>query len=399
MDYFNNISLFNIKSSKSKLIIFISIICFLVFPDNTFAKEINPNGYYGATICTEIVTGVGQSQFVDCAYQNSNIVQGDSTSYTFLPKATESFDGSTQNYYVANRIWLFAYYEFKKGNYYTLNFAFDNGSYILNNLTNYNNFSDLTYGYFYNNDYVQADGLTLTSYAINYDVSNYNGNITITFLATENTSSYRFLIDGLPLLRNRSFDYGQGFRVYLLSAFEEENNDSALLQQITNQNNTMINQNQQIISGQSQGNQKLEDIFNSITDDEPISDDELDGFFDGIGANFTTDTPISDLILMPFTLLEAYSNGISGTCSQFSLGSLFGSELVMPCVDLESLLGSNLWGLIDGLISIFMFYNIAMLVISIFDSVTSLDDTFQLLYTPQHGDMSRVGRGHSRGLY
>lgn len=399
MDNSNIFNLFHIKISKSKLIVFIAIICFLVFPDKTFAKEINVTGSYGLTMCTEVVTGAGSSQYVDCSYQTSQQINNESTTYTILPKAVESFDGSTQNYYVANRLWFFAYFDFKKDNYYTLNFSFNNGSYIYNNLTSYNKFSDLTYGYFSNNDYVQNSGLTLTGYSVDYNSSDYIGTISITFKATENTSSYRFWIDGSPLLRNKSFSNNQGYRVYLLSAFEEQNNDSALLQQITNQNNTMINQNQQIINGQSQGNQKLEDIFNSITDDTPISDEELDGFFDGIGANFATDTPISDLILMPFTLLEAYSNGISSSCSNFSLGSLFGTELVMPCVDLESIVGSTLWSLIDTLISIFMFYNIAMLCVSIFESITSLDDSFQLLYTPQHGDMSRVGIGHSRGLY
>ena len=397
MDYFNNINLFNNRIFQSKFITFI-LIMFLVLTYGLIdvnAKEINPNGYYGATMCTEVVTGAGQSNYVDCSYQNSQIVQGESTTYTMLPKAVESFDGSTQNYYVVNRLWFFAYYEFKKGNYYTLNFSFDNGSYMLNNLTNYSNFSDLTYGYFHNNDYIQDDGLTLTGYSINYNSSEYKGTISITFKATEDTSSYRFWIDGLPLLRNRSFDYSQGYRVYLLSAFEEENNDSALLQQITNQNNTIINQNQQQINQQQQTNDKLDKFF----DDEPLSDEVIDEFFDGIGANFTTDTPISDLLLMPLTILEAYSNGISSSCSSFNLGSLFGTELIMPCIDLKSILGSSLWSLIDTIISLFMFYNIAMLVVSIFDSVTSLEDSFQLLYSPRHTNLTRVSRGENGGLY
>ena len=399
MDNFIFINLFNTKIFKSKFIIFIAIICFLVFPNDTFAKEITATGSYGLTMCTEVVTGAGSSQYVDCSYQTSQQINNESTTYTILPKAVESFDGSTLNYYVANRLWFFVYYDFKKNNYYTLNFSFNNGSYIYNNMSSYNSFSDLTYGYFSNNDYIQNDGLSLTGYSVNYNSSTYDGTISITFKATESTSSYRFWIDGFPLLRNKSFTNNQGYRVYLLSAYEEQNNDTALLQQITNQNNTLINQNQQIINGQSQGNQKLDDIFNTINDDTPISDKELDDFFDGIGANFATDTPISDLILMPFTLLEAYSNGISSSCSNFSFGSLFGTELVMPCIDLESIVGSNLWTLIDTLISIFMFYNIAMLCVSIFESITSLDDSFQLLYTPQHGDMSRVGISHSRGLY
>lgn len=151
------------------------------------------------------------------------------------------------------------------------------------------------------------------------------------------------------------------------------------------------------------GNQALDDSINDLNDklfdDDPLSESVIDDFFSGIRADFTTDTPISDLILMPFTLLESYSDGISSTCSSFSLGSLFGTDLSMPCIDLENILGSTFWTLIDMLFSVFMIYEISMLVISIFDSITSLDDSFQLLYSPRHGDMSRVGRGHSRGLY
>ena len=400
MDNFISFNLFNFKSIKSKFIIFIAIICFLVFPDKTFAKEINVSGIYGLVKCTEIAhsSGTQESDFVDCAYVQSNSITGDSTTYTILNKAVRDFSGDYINYNVASRLFLFGSYNFKKDNYYTLNYTFNTGSYV-SNFVDLTNISNVKYSYFNSTDYIENQGLKDLSYSQSFDYSTFTGYISITFKATENTSSYRFIIDRLPLFRNTSFDNNQGVRVYLLNALEEEDNTSALLGQITNQNNTMINQNQQIINGQSQGNQKLDDIFNTITDDTPVSDKELNDFFDGIGANFATDTPISDLILMPFTLLEAYSNGISSSCSNFSLGSLFGTELVMPCIDLESIVGSNLWTLIDTLISIFMFYNIAMLCVSIFESITSLDDSFQLLYTPQHGDMSRVGIGHSRGLY
>lgn len=254
------------KSIRSKFFNFILILlfCFFIFSFNVSAKEITATGYYGLTMCTEVVTGAGSSQYVDCAYQSSQELNNQSTIYTILPKAVESFDGSTLNYYVANRLWFFAYYDFKKDNYYTLNFSFNNGSFVYNNLSSYDSFSDLTYGYFYNNEYIQNDGLVLTGYSVDYSLSEYTGTISITFKATENTSSYRFWIDGTPLLRNTSFNTNQGYRVYLLSAYEEENNDSALLQQITNQNNTMINQNNTIINQNQQAESTRQGIWETI---------------------------------------------------------------------------------------------------------------------------------------
>lgn len=313
-----------------KFIFLIPILLLILFPDKTFAKEITVTGSYGLTMCTEVVSGSGSSQYVDCSYQTSQQINNQSTTYTILPKAVESFDGSTQNYYIANRLWFFAYYDFKKDNYYTLNFSFNNGSYIYNNMSSYNSFSDLTYGYFYNNDYIQNDGLTLTGYSINYNSSEYDGTISITFKVTENTSSYRFWIDGSPLLRNKSFSNNQGYRVYLLSAFEEQNNDSALLQQITNQNNTIINQNQQIINN---GNQLNDNLTNDNVDG---ATDSADSFFDSFTDN--DNGGISGIVTAPLVAINAMLNG---TCTPLTT-TFKGKEISLQC-------GTQLWSRLSGL--------------------------------------------------
>lgn len=304
-----------------KFIFLIPILLLIFFPYKTLAKEINVTGSYGLTMCTEVVTGAGSSQYVDCAYQTSQQINNTSTVYTILPKAVESFDGSTQNYYIANRLWFFAYYDFKKDNYYTLNFSFNNGSYIYNNMSSYNSFSDLTYGYFLNNDYIQNDGLTLTGYSVNYNSSEFDGTISITFKATENTSSYRFWVDGSPLLRNKSFTNNQGYRVYLLSAFEEQNNDSALLQQITNQNNTMINQNQQIINNGNITNDFLTD------DTPPESDISVLGNVQGL----LPPGPVDSLLNIPFKFLSIIVSSLGDNCKPLSINWVFDKTLTLSC--------------------------------------------------------------------
>lgn len=135
------------------------------------------------------------------------------------------------------------------------------------------------------------------------------------------------------------------------------------------------NGNQAIADGQQQTNQNLQDINNSITDDTGVSDNEISDIFQDL--DISSDTPISDLLTMPITLVQAYLDGFGGSCSSINLGSLYGTNLIIPCIDLESKLGSGLWTLIDVLFSLFMVYNIAMLVIRIFDDVTSLNDTFK----------------------
>lgn len=327
---------------------------------NVNAKEITTNGYYGLTLCTEVVTG-SSSEFTDCSYRNSQQITNDSTVYTIFPKAVESFDGSTFNYSISNRLWLFAYYDFKKDNYYTLNFSFNNGSYFYHNLTSYNTFKDLSYGYYSNNDYVQNDGLTLTGYSINYDTSQYNGTISITFKATVSTSSYRFWINGSPLLRNISFDNNQGFRVYSLTAFEEQNNDSALLQQMTNQNNTIINQNDQIINNGNQTNNTLND--DNVDESTNKATDFFNNFDSGDSGTLT------DIISLPLDFLDKLNN----TCSPIVLPVPYMGDFTLPCLQtyLSTFLPESFLNLIKLIVNGFLTYKI---VISLVDFINSLKD-------------------------
>lgn len=100
----------------------------------------------------------------------------------------------------------------------------------------------------------------------------------------------------------------------------------------------------------------------------------------------SSDTPISDLITMPLTLINAYINGVNSSCSPVNLGNLYGTDIIFPCINLEQRLGSNLWHIIDVFFSIFMCYNIGMLFITAFDGITSLRDDFEGLYEPRHAD-------------
>lgn len=126
------------------------------------------------------------------------------------------------------------------------------------------------------------------------------------------------------------------------------------------------NGNQAIADGQQQLN-------DTLTDDSGVSDNDIEDLF---GDFEESDSPISDLLTMPITLAQAYLDGFGGTCSSINLGSLYGTNLIIPCIDLQSKLGSTLWNLIDVLFSLFMLYNIAMLIVKVFDGITSLNDQF-----------------------
>lgn len=165
-------------------------------------------------------------------------------------------------------------------------------------------------------------------------------------------------------------------------------NEGVVSQVIDNANSNT----DKIIKNQNENSNKIND---SITSEE--SPDINSDFWNDIYVDKYN--PVSNLITMPITLLQAYLNGFNSTCEPFVIGELFDYNIVFPCINLEKYLGSTLWTSIDVLFTIFMVYELAMLFISIYEGITSLDDFAQMLYSPRHGNMSRVGRGHSEGLY
>ena len=198
------------------------------------------------------------------------------------------------------------------------------------------------------------------------------------------------------------FNSAQKMNYFEIKRFDLVTTGSSTGDAINNQTNAIINNNnnntQQIINNQNSNTQQIissnqqlhndNQQINQSINNSSYSDvgADVQSLEEQIGADFTTNTPISDLITMPFTLLNAYSNGISSSCSSFNLGSLYGTDIIFPCIYPQNYLGSSLWGVIDLLFCIFLVYNIAMLVVHIYDSITSLDSGFESLYTPKHAD-------------
>lgn len=127
------------------------------------------------------------------------------------------------------------------------------------------------------------------------------------------------------------------------------------------------------------------EIKQGITDvDNTLKDDNIDTSKTTIEDKSAdaSNSPISSLLTLPLKLLNNINTGLSGTCSAFNLGSLFGTDLILPCINLEQRLGSFLWGLIDSFFCIFLIYNVGMLAIKIWTDVIMMKDFFSDLYKP-----------------
>lgn len=206
-----------------------------------------------------------------------------------------------------------------------------------------------------------------------------------------NKSLYRVRFNGL-------FTWKRDTEYTLLDAINNKLNNIGNSDVIANNNqntqnitNNQNNNTQNIINNQNNNTQAIvdsqQDINNSLNDTSggEVSSSWFDEFKD------SSTTPVSDLLTMPITLLQAYLNGFSGTCQAMNLGQLYGRYIIIPCINIESYLGHELWSLIDVLFTLFMVYNIGMLCVTIYEGITGLSDEMQFLYSPRH-----AGAGDTR---
>ena len=154
-----------------------------------------------------------------------------------------------------------------------------------------------------------------------------------------------------------------------------------------------INQVKQELSGvqqeQQQTNQKLDDVNDNLTDETAPTLDLSD-------LEVSSDTPISDLITMPLTILNSLSQALDSTCSNYTIPFLFNSSVTFPCFTISDYLGNTVTNYIDLFICFYMCYNIAMLVVSVFEDITSLRDIYDSLYVPKHADSGYQPK-HAKG--
>ena len=129
--------------------------------------------------------------------------------------------------------------------------------------------------------------------------------------------------------------------------------------------------NAQIANSSSQTAQNTADINNSLNDSSIDTNQTSTDTSSWSNMNASNNT-ITNLLTLPIQLLQAYVNGMSGSCSSFDLGSLFGTNITLPCINIGTLIGNGLWTTIDVLFSGFMIFAIAKKLIKIFNDFTNL---------------------------
>ena len=123
------------------------------------------------------------------------------------------------------------------------------------------------------------------------------------------------------------------------------------------------------------GNQALNETqeeTNNLISSDDVSDP--DDSINSMASQIATNSVISDLLLLPITLFTNVLNAVNGSCSTFSLGNLYGTNLSFPCINLQNILGSTLYGVIDILLCGIFVLSMRKKFVDIFQDITSLKD-------------------------
>lgn len=115
------------------------------------------------------------------------------------------------------------------------------------------------------------------------------------------------------------------------------------------------------------------DAINGLDDDITDSSvDSSDNSINNLKTKIPTNSVISDLLLLPVRFLQNFVNALGSSCSQFNLGSLYGTNLFMPCINIQNYLGSAIWTTIDLIISGMFIYKLRKKFIQIYQNITNL---------------------------
>lgn len=181
--------------------------------------------------------------------------------------------------------------------------------------------------------------------------------------------------------------------------------------QLEQQQNIIISQNQQMIDTYKQQNEWTRDEIRNQTDTieqqgewtrdeirnvDGTLKDETAPNLDLSDLEVSSDTPISDLITMPLTILNTLIQTLDGSCTNYTIPFFYSNTLTFPCFTISDYFGSTVTNYIDLFICFYMCYNIAMLVVSVFEDITSLRDIYDSMYVPKHAESGYQPK-HAKG--
>lgn len=239
----------------------------------------------------------------------------------------------------------------------------DSASFYIKNVGNFYN-SDINYKINFTGEYrtinFNNDNISQSSMS---EIENYN--IYVDFIPNSSILKYQvqYVNEGDTLTNNwttltrlNDTDFGD----YTYIAFE----NGVLYARILDKNDNVLVTNTFTVN--SIGLMALDNV----------NDTEASNFYDSLRSKVNFGGPIGSLINIPVTLLQTISRGFSGAtgvCEDYQLGSLWGHNLKLPCVNIRSYLGSTLYNLIDVICACCMLYMIFKMLLNAYYDFISME--------------------------
>lgn len=212
---------------------------------------------------------------------------------------------------------------------------------------------------------------------------NVKGTVKMNFFTIKNwyfNEDQAYLDVSYSYFTNSDSQYSQAFQFLGLSSQSSQDVSIAILAYLKSQQNnqdytTILNE---IKNNQNDYKKELQDVNSSIQktndtlNDDTIDDSNTTGSLEDLSKRLPTNSVISDLLLLPVSLFQNVLNSINGSCVAFNLGSLYGSNLTLPCINIESVIGSTLWSVIDILFCGAFVLVIRKKFVDIFHNLTDL---------------------------
>lgn len=82
---------------------------------------------------------------------------------------------------------------------------------------------------------------------------------------------------------------------------------------------------------------------------------------------------IGTIFYLPLKIVQTVHDSYSDRCDSVNLGSLLGTSLIIPCVDIESIIGSTIYNIIDIIFMGFIALAIIRFVVNVYNRIISLN--------------------------
>lgn len=135
-------------------------------------------------------------------------------------------------------------------------------------------------------------------------------------------------------------------------------------------NNNMNIMKNEIKQKQQETTDAVQEQTDFLKDTSTPNSGDIDNVLNTVNTN---NANVSDLVNLIPSTLQVIINGFNQGCSGgYSLGSLFGTELVLPCINPVEFLGSFLWGIIDSILCLFYLIPFSKWLVNTYNDLTSL---------------------------